>query len=540
MKYIIDFVDNTTAEAIQQWLTANQATIVREFNTFTKTYLIETLVEPVRTEIIEHINIDAELTTQLLATLTEAIEPTNLPQGSFDTETDWWKTATIYTAEYDNSTISHAIQGAKTSVYLFDSGIKADHPEFANANITNLYTVDGSYDDTRGHGTALASLIVGNTCGITSAQIKNVKIFSTTTVTMLSDFTHALDVTLTAILANPTRYNIVNMSWAIPKNTYIESKIDALINAGAIVVASAGNSGIPVEQVTPASMARVVTVGAYNQSFTPASFSNYSGELSTTPNDTNHGLSGLSGWAPGVDIRVASINGGTITASGTSLSAAIATACIAFNGDYHYLNDELVYAVTFQPLVNVFKSFGKPNILDLTDPKYVGSTNKIAIFYNSPTKDQLSHSSLSTSFTVRVYPNVFAAIQFMPSNFIRSMTITGDIPAGLSLSNGWLVGTITDDVQEQYDVKLVATYEFNTGEIASSSILIKVSTSSDAVPPIDKTIDITLQAGGCEWNTVGQYCQEVDGPGGACATGCINCGTKSFPFCICQFESECP
>jgi len=537
MKYIIDFVDNTTTETIQQWLTANQATIVQEFNTFTKTYLIETLVEPVRTEIIEHINIDAELTTQLLATLTEAIEPTNLPQGSFDTETDWWKTATIYTADYDNPTISYAIQGKNTSVYLFDSGIKADHPEFANANITNLYTVDGSYDDTRGHGTALASLIVGNTCGITSAQIKNVKIFSTTTVTMLSDFTQALDVTLAAILANPTRYNIVNMSWAIPKNTYIESKIDALINAGAIVVASAGNSGIPIEQVTPASMERVVTVGAYNQSFTPASFSNYSGELSTTPNDTNYGLSGLSGWAPGVDIRVASINGGTITASGTSLSAAIVTACITYNGDYYYLGEELVYTNGSYPVSTVLSSFGKRNILDLTDPKYVGSTNKIAVFHNGPTKDQITTTELSRFIRYRIYPNVFSAMQLMPSNFIRSVTVTGDIPAGLSLSNGWIIGTITDDVQESYDVKLVATYEFTTGEIASSSIVITVSTSLDAVPPIDKTIDVTLQLGGCEWD--GVSCAPTVFSG---CDICINCNTKESPYCVCQspISTECP
>ena len=532
MKYIIDFADNTTAEAIQQWLTTNQAVIIREFNSFTKTYLVETLVEPVKTEIIEHINIDVEFSTQLLTTLSETIEPTTGLQGSFDTAIDWWKTATIFSADYDNATISHAIHGEKTSVYLFDSGIKADHPEFANANITNLYTVDGSYDDTRGHGTALASLIVGNTCGITSAQIKNVKIFSTTTVTMLSDFTHALDVTLTAILSNPTKYNIVNMSWSIPKNTYIESKIDALINAGAIVIASAGNSGIPVEQVTPASMERVVTVGAYNQSFAPASFSDYSGELNTSSNDTNHGPIGvLAGWAPGVDIRVASINGGTITASGTSLSAAIVTACMVYNGDYNYLNDELVFTGISYPLTVVLRSFGKKNILDLSDPKYAGSTNQIAIFYSTPSTEMLAATELSNFISVVAYPNVYLASQIVPSHFIKSMTIDGDVPAGLSISNGWLVGTITDDVQEQYEVKLVASYEFTTGKIASSTVLLTVHKSSDAVPPPNTTINILL-AGACFWN--GQYCQSNNCP------YCFNCATKFSASCICASSSECP
>jgi subtilisin family serine protease len=532
MKYIIDFVDDITDDAIQQWLTTNQAVIIREFDSFTKTYIIETAVEPIKTEIVEHINIDAEFSTKLLTTLTETIEPAILPQSSFDTATDWWKTATIYNANYDDATISHAIHGAKTSVYLFDSGIKADHPELVNANITNLYTVDGSYDDTRGHGTGLASIIAGSTCGITSAQIKNVKIFSTTTVTMLSDITHALDITLSAILANTTKYNIVNMSWAIEKNTYIESKIDALINAGAIVIASAGNSGVPIEQVTPASMERVITVGSYNQSFAPASFSDYSGPLNTSLNDTNHGSTGpLDGWAPGVDIRIATLDGGTAVASGTSLSAAIVTACMAYNGDYYYLGDDLVYSATSYPLSVVISTFGKKNILDLSDPKYASSTNQIAIFHNSPNKDDLVLTELGRFLKLVVYPNVPAAVQIMKSQFIKSMTVTGDIPAGLSVTNGWLVGTITDDVQEQYEVNLVSTYEFNTGEVGSASILVTVNKSSDAVPPIDTTVDIFLQYT-CFWN--GRYCQ--GGPG---CPGCRNCSDKFSPSCICSFNS-CP
>jgi hypothetical protein len=123
----------------------------------------------------------------------------------------------------------------------------------------------------------------------------------------------------------------------------------------------------------------------------------------------------------------------------------------------------------------------------------------------------------------------------MPSNFIKSVTITGDIPAGLSLSNGWIIGTITDDVQESYDVKLVATYEFTAGVIASSSILLTVSTSLDAVPPIDKTIDVTLQLGGCDWD--GFFCSNNSSP--LCST-CTNCGTKSAPFCVCEATTSCP
>ena len=536
MKYIIDFVDDVTTEAIQQWLTDNQAVVVREYNSFTKTYLVETAIEPVKTNIVEYINIDVEFSTQLLTTVSETIEQETLSTSTFNTAEDWWKTATILDADYDKPTIDHIVRGAKTTVYLFDSGIKADHSEFSNANITNLYSIDGSYDDTRGHGTALASLIVGNTCGITSVAIKNVKIFSTTTVTMLSDLTHALDLTLEAILANPTRYNIINMSWAIPKNTYIESKIDELINAGAIVIVSAGNSGVPIENVTPASMPRVVTVGAYDQNFAPASFSDYSGSLSTTQGDTNIGA--LDGWAPGVNIRVASINGGTITANGTSLSAAIVTACISFNGDYYYYGDELMYSYNTIPMTVVKRTFGKANILDMSDPRYSTSVNKIAIFRPNATIDDIQSTSEVRTLEFAAYPNDPLYGQIMPSQFIKSMTVTGDIPAGLSVANGWLVGTIIDEVIEQYEVVLLATYEFITGEIGSTSIKLSVHKSSDAVPPIDITIDVILQAGCyCNWN--GSICQQSGvNCAGECG-GCRNCGDSKYPSCVC-FYISCP
>ena len=126
----------------------------------------------------------------------------------------------------------------------------------------------------------------------------------------------------------------------------------------------------------------------------------------------------------------------------------------------------------------------------------------------------------------------------MPSQFIKSMTVTGDIPAGLSVANGWLVGTIIDEVIEQYEVVLLATYEFITGEIGSTSIKLSVHKSSDAVPPIDITIDVILQAGCyCNWN--GSICQQSGvNCAGECG-GCRNCGDSKYPSCIC-FYISCP
>jgi len=128
MKYVIDFIDEITSDIIQQWLSDNQATIVKQFDAFAKTYLIESETELVKTEIIEHLNIDSEFSTQLLTTITHIVEPDPFAKVStFDTTNDWWKTATIYDGDYDSTTMSHPVQGRNTLVFLFDSVIKDDH-----------------------------------------------------------------------------------------------------------------------------------------------------------------------------------------------------------------------------------------------------------------------------------------------------------------------------------------------------------------------------------------------------------------------------
>lgn len=525
MKYVIDFIDEITPDTIQLWLSQNQATIIKQFDAFTKTYLIETETELAKTELIEHLNVDSEFSTQLLSTISETIEPNLFDRtNTFDTSEDWWKTATIYDGDYDSASMSHVVRSTKTLVYLFDSGIKVDHPEFINANITNLYSVDGSYDDTRGHGTALASLIVGDTCGITSAEIKNVKIFSSTKVTMLSDLVEALDITLASILANSRVYNIINMSWAIPKNAYIEAKINSLINAGGIVVAASGNSGIPIENVTPASMSNVMTIGAYDQNFAPADFSNYSGPLSTTQNDTNSGA--LKAWAPGAEIKVASINGGTINASGTSLSAAIVSACIVYNSDYFYSGDELANSIDFSPYYVVQMTFGKNNILDLSDQKYSTSINRIAIFYSTPVRDLTK--GLSRFIEINAYPDMPVYGQIIPEQFVKSITLQGDLPAGLTMSRGWIIGTLAEEVLETYSTTLLASYEFNTGEISAATITLVVNKSFENSPLVDQLANIDFYA-----IPGGGYCTFTTCINRGCY-GCFQCGSKSSPSCNCQ------
>ena len=194
---------------------------------------------------------------------------------------------------------------------------------------SKLYSITGSFDDTVGHGTAIASIISGRTCGLTDATIKVVKIFDPTVATKQSDILAALDAIATDFTSQSSP-GIINMSWSIAKNSFIDSRIQSLIDVGAIVVCSAGNSGVPIENVTPASISSALTIGAYNTEFEPCDFSNYTGSsLSLTQNETNRGA--LDGWAPGIDIWSAGLNDSFYYVSGTSISAAIATCGLAYN-----------------------------------------------------------------------------------------------------------------------------------------------------------------------------------------------------------------
>jgi len=532
MKYLVDFVDSVTEAAVQEWLVANQATIVKDFNSFSKTYHVESAVEPQKTAIVEHIILDGEFSSRLLITNVSQITPsTNQIVNTFDLEDDWWKTACMAEVNFDTTTASYTRRGSKSAVYVFDSGIMSSHPEFVSARIENLYTLDGSFEDTKGHGTALTSVIVGANHGITESLVYNVKIFSSTQVTMLSDLVQALDITLSSILQNPNRLNVVNMSWSIPKDTYVESKINALINAGAVIVAAAGNNGLPIADVTPASMSpRVVTVGSYSKDLVPANFSDYTGPYSVTAAPTNHGA--LTGWAPGVDIKVAGLDGLTARVSGTSISAAIASACILYNSDYYYYGNEMVF-----PLSAVYRTFNKKDLLDLSDPKYVNSVNLLVMFVSDLSPAVKYLDAASASITLEIYPNTDVRGMLLYSQFFTTVTVEGALPPGISLSDGWVVGKITDEVLELQKYQLMVYFTFPSGETSSAKLYLNVHPSSESVPTEDKTLNAVLLLGNCtfvETDCVGT-CTGTDA-----GSSCYNCGDKFVPVCICFPSQECP
>jgi hypothetical protein len=462
---------------------------------------------------------------------------------------DWWKNYSRSQPEFSEATTTIQRQGKNINVYIMDSGIEASHPEFANTDITNLYSVTpGDFNDNNGHGTAIASVIAGQTCGVTESKLKIVKIFDPDHATTEHEFLDALDAIINDHVDNT--YSVLNASWSIPKNDWVEHKLRVLEDEGVFIVAASGNNGTSIEDVTPASMIDVITVGAYNKDLVPCDFSNFTGGsmISVTGSAVNHGE--LDGWAPGEEIWAAGLNGTYGYVAGTSIAAAITSAILASNL-MHYVYDDLGariegyedFTISTAAIGSSNIIFKRPNLLDLNDPKYQNSINKIATFVERDnTAPGQSLDEVSMSFRigepkqgVRVYqPTLTKAIEWivpLPENFLI-------IPDGRVYGNP--VASQSADPYKAYECSFIRTSLDDSQETVLINIYILPENFAPDTIPSDDPVHMTLLFGGCDrFAPVNPGCEFNGGfpcpdscPGGSAC--CHDNTSKSTLNCQCE------
>jgi subtilisin family serine protease len=533
MNFIIDFKDTVTADERDDYLAAYGCTIIKQYDNFTQTYLVSSQSVPGSTDIVESIHNDDQHTITLLGDLVTVnryygtYNP-DLPSTTFQTaeQKDWWKNFVLAQPVFDAETVQLSRKGADVSVYILDSGIKADHPEFETANITNLYSVTGEFDDTNGHGTALASVISGGTCGLTQAKLKIAKIFQDGYDTKQSEILTALDTVMSDFLLNPNQAAVLNCSWSIPKNQYIEQKLRALIEAGMYVVASSGNNGIAIADVTPASMPDVLTIGSYNANLTPSDFSNYTGTsaISNSPGATNSGA--LDGWAPGENIYVATIDGAYANVSGTSIAAAIHSCVLAYNFSDKLHEGELIVSqrnLTTARLSDL--SLQRTDLLDLTDAKYATSANRVSTLLNEVSFDGYVFQPF-LNFAVRV-GKVDSRLLFNPQS-VLSAELLSPLPAGFYITERGVLVAEPTTVEGDYQVFNVVLYLTQTDGTHIDKELTLAVLSEDfdreTLPQDDPIVAITLELPACSTGYTGNL---------ACTENCME-----GEYCDIGFYSE--
>jgi len=201
-------------------------------------------------------------------------------------------------------TLAH---GANVTIAVIDSGIDLKHPELAGA-IADSFDALGSKDGPHVHGTGIAGAIVahGRLMGSApAARILAIRAFGvapngaeSTSFVVLKGLDYA--VTHGA--------QIVNMSFAGPKDGLIERGIAAAAAKGVVMVAAAGNAGPKSPPLYPAANGNVIAVGATDAQ----------DRLFVASNRGSH----IAVSAPGVDIFLPAPDQKYQMTSGTSFSAA--------------------------------------------------------------------------------------------------------------------------------------------------------------------------------------------------------------------------
>jgi hypothetical protein len=512
MRYLVDFHHDTAQTDIDNYLAVNGCTVLKEWDNFDKVFLVECNNAPEKTAIIEHIVLEEAQGIQLLdvTPVDNFYISHNNPNAEkiiVDVTDDksWWKNYSFAAPVFEGN-LELNRYGELINVYVLDSGIEASHPEFVDAKIENVYSVmPNDFTDRTGHGTSIASVIVGKTCGITNSTIKVVKVFDPTHTTMLSELLSALD----AIIADhsPDTFGVVNCSWIMEKNSWVENKLKRLVDNGMFIIASAGNQGTEIEETTPASMMEALTVGAYNRQLKPCDFSNYTGGslISVTSGATNHGE--LDGWAPGEEIWAAGLNGTYGYVAGTSIAAGITSAIAA--GLLYWHSDEQGkklrgfedFAINSAITGSTNEIFRKGNLLDLSDPKYASCKNALATIIS---KHIVALNQAPDEFNM-----VFRAgektknIRVLEPYFTLSYEMLDPLPNNFEiLPDGRIYGTPTleQGPSDGEEYKLY-TCRFNRTNTQNETELVTVNMyvlASNAMPssdlPEDHPINILAQA----------------------------------------------
>ncbi|MCX6876413.1 MAG: S8 family serine peptidase [Verrucomicrobia bacterium] len=203
--------------------------------------------------------------------------------------------------------------GKGVLVAILDTGV-SDHPAFKSMITSiNLVPLPADLTDWNGHGTAVASLVIG-TGELTPGVAPGAAILSVRIADDLGE-SNSMLIARGIVAAVDAGASIINISMgSYGDSVLIRNAIEYANKAGAVIVASAGNEGLD-HLAYPAANQGVIAVGAVDADGTPLAFSNSGKSLAAA--------------APGFEVNAAWTGDQAVGFSGSSPSAGIMSAAIA-------------------------------------------------------------------------------------------------------------------------------------------------------------------------------------------------------------------
>jgi subtilisin family serine protease len=243
---------------------------------------------------------------------------------------------------------AHALsRGSNVSVAVIDSGIDVTHPELANA-IAESFDALGGKQGPHVHGTGIAGAIVSHARLMGSAPKARLLAIRAFGAAPNGAESSSFVILKSLDFAAAHGAQIVNMSFAGPRDPLVERGITAAATKGMVLVAASGNAGPKSPPLYPAANPDVIAVSATDAHDRLFPASNRGSHIAVS--------------APGVDIFLPAPDGKYQMTSGTSFSAAYISGLAALMMER---NPQLVPAEVRAILMKTARDLGAPGRDDL-------------------------------------------------------------------------------------------------------------------------------------------------------------------------------
>ena len=237
---------------------------------------------------------------------------------------------------------------APVRVGMVDTSIATDHRVFESAQVVQerflaLAEVDGALTEPTIHGTAVASLLVGNRPGQWPARLPQATIFN---ASVFYDRDRTLSGATLGHLLEGLNWlagqdlSVINISLTGPDNQLLAAAVSRLRERGVLMVAAVGNQGPSAPPLYPAAYTEVIGVTAADSSGKLYRWANRGEQVMFASN--------------GVTVPVAHPDAGMVADSGTSLASPVVAAALACQ------RNELSEDKAIGALINAAKDLGRP------------------------------------------------------------------------------------------------------------------------------------------------------------------------------------